>query len=91
MDKETRLRFRQVQRIIDERVQAIDIVCWIWHLVSNLVKAYRMYDESETPESVSLARWYLQDSRSDLTSYLHKQGFTPSEILEVIRLAQMAR
>ena len=91
MDKETRLKFGQVQRLIEAHAQAVDIVCHIWHLVSLLVRAYRDFDASETPEGESLARWALHDARANLESYLHKQKFTPAEILDVVRLAQLAR
>lgn len=91
MDKETRLKFVQVQRLIEAHAQAVDIVCRIWHLVSVLVRAYRDFDASETPEGEALARWSLHDAREDLERYLHKQSFTPAEILDVVRLAQMAR
>lgn len=91
MDKETKEKFVQVSRLIEERAMCVEIVCWIWHLVSNLVKAYQHFEESDTPESEALARWEMNDAREDLSHYLHKQGFTPMEILEFERFARMGR
>lgn len=91
MDKELKNKFLEVQRIIEERVNDLEVICWIWHLMSNFVKAYRHFDESTTSESEALARWEIEDARADLVTYLYNQGFASSEILDFVRLVQLAR
>lgn len=59
-----------------------------WNRFRNMVRAFRDFENSSTPESEALARWSIGDRRDDLHLFCHRHGFSAGEILQVEKMCR---